>query len=219
VISNVIKSAPTRSAATCFEFYRNSDFDANSWDRNRSSAARPERKQNIFGATLGGPIVKNKLFFLRQLPGHDPRSDPDRRRPRSRPAAWRVGDLSSIATPIRDPRTGLPFRATRSPLARISPFARALLGDTAKYPLPNRTVTGVTGNFVGIRSAPRAAPRATCGSTGTLRRRTSSSLRFSIAELETKTDKQAFPLLLPTRSTSPFPQPGGQLETACSARR
>src|SRR5262245_66600896 len=64
VISNVIKSGSNQVRGNVFEFYRNSDFDANSWDRNRSSATRPERKQHIFGGTLGGPVVKNKLFFF-----------------------------------------------------------------------------------------------------------------------------------------------------------
>jgi hypothetical protein len=203
VISNVIKSGGNQFRGNVFEFYRNSDFDANSWDRNRSSAARPERKQNIFGGTLGGPVVKNKLFFFVNYQGTI-LDQPGSQTASVAPEAWRRGDLSSITTPIRDPRTGQPFPGNQIPADRISPFARALLSDTAKYPLPNRTVTGVTGNYVGESLSTTRAHQ------GDLRLDWNASthdklfLRFSIAELETKTDKQAFPLLLPTRSESPF---------------
>jgi len=203
VISNVIKSGANQLRGNLFEFYRNSDFDANTWERNRSSAARAERKQHIFGGTLGGPIVKDKLFFFVNYQGSI-LDTPGSQTASVAPEAWRRGDLSSIATPIRDPRTGLPFPGNQIPANRISPFARALLGDTAKYPLPNRTVTGVAGNYVGESLSTTRAHQ------GDLRLDWNASahdklfLRFSIAELEVNTDKQAFPLLLPTRSESPF---------------
>ena len=50
---------------------------------------------------------------------------------------------------IRDPLTELPFPGNQIPLSRISPTALAILNDTANYPLPNRNVSGVTGNYVG----------------------------------------------------------------------
>src|SRR6266851_1872937 len=52
VISNVIK------------FYRDSKLDANTWDNNRSSAPKAARTQHIFGGTLGGPLMKDKLFVF-----------------------------------------------------------------------------------------------------------------------------------------------------------
>ena len=69
VISNVIKSGGNQFRGNVFEFYRNSDFDANTWENNRSGAPRQERKQHIFGGTLGGPIVKDKLFFFADYQG------------------------------------------------------------------------------------------------------------------------------------------------------
>ena len=119
------------------------------------------------------------------------------------PAAWRRGDLSSFTTPIRDPRTGQPFPGNQIPLSRISPTALAIL-NSPDYPLPNRNVSGVTGNYVGDSLSTTRAHQ------GDLRLDWNASandklfLRFSIAELETKVDMQAFPLILPTRSESPF---------------
>ena len=44
----------------CLEFVRNDIFDA----RNFFAYARPPYKQNQFGGNVGGPILKNKLFFF-----------------------------------------------------------------------------------------------------------------------------------------------------------
>ena len=141
VISNVIKSGANQFRGNVFEFYRNSDFDANTWENNRSGAPRQERKQHIFGGTLGGPILKDKLFFFVDYQGS--RQDaPGSTTASVAPEAWRRGDLSSVTTPIRDPVTGLPFPGNQIPVGRFSPTARAILNDTANYPLPNRTVPG-----------------------------------------------------------------------------
>jgi trimeric autotransporter adhesin len=54
-------------------------------------------------------------------------------------AAQRMGDLSSVITPIVDPITGTPFAGNIIPATRISPQAQALLN---LYPLPNFASTG-----------------------------------------------------------------------------
>jgi len=149
VISNVLKSGANNLRGNVFEFYRNSDFDANTWENNRSGAPRQERKQHIFGATLGGPLVKNTLFFFANYQGsrHDA---PGFMTASVAPEAWRRGDLSGVTTRITDPLTGQPFPNNQIPLSRISPIARAILDNTTNYPLPNRTVAGgIVGNFVG----------------------------------------------------------------------
>src|SRR5438093_10826342 len=69
VINNVIKSGTNRFAGNAFEFFRDRRLDANTWANNRSGAPRPERRQHIFGATLGGPVVKNHLFFFASYQG------------------------------------------------------------------------------------------------------------------------------------------------------
>ena len=190
VISNVIKSGSNSFHGNAFEFYRNSDMDANSWSNNRSSAAKPERRQDIFGGTFGGPIVKNKLFFFGNYQGT--RFDaPGFETISVAPATWRAGDLSSITTVIRDPSTGAAFSGNQIPLGRISPIARSILTNTSLYPLPNRTVSGVTGNFVGENCRRSAPIRPTCGSTGALSANDKMFGRFSYAEFESRTDKRA----------------------------
>jgi len=203
VISNVLKSGANQFRGNVFEFYRNSDFDANTWENNRSGAPRQERKQHIYGATLGGPIVKNKLFFFANYQGS--RQDaPGFGTQSVAPEAWRRGDLSSVTTPIRDPLTGLPFPGNQIPVSRFSPVARALLGDTANYPLPNRTVSGVTGNFVGETLLTTRANQ------GDVRLDWNASAndklfgRFSFATYRDQRESQPFPLVLATQNEQPF---------------
>jgi outer membrane receptor protein involved in Fe transport len=202
-ISNVIKSGTNSFRGSLFEFYRNSDFDANSWENNRSSAPRQERKQHIYGATLGGPIVKDRLFFFADYQGS--RQDaPGPATASVAPEAWRRGDLSSITTPILDPVTRQPFPGNQIPLSRISPTALAILNDTASYPLPNRNVSGVSGNFVGETLFKIRAHQ------GDLRLDWNASpndklfARFSFATYEDQRDQQAFPLVFATRNDQPF---------------
>jgi hypothetical protein len=63
-----------------WEFLRNDIFNANAFFRNSTGQPKPNLKQNQFGATLGGPILRNKWFFFgsyqgtRQINGLDPTS-------------------------------------------------------------------------------------------------------------------------------------------------
>src|SRR6266446_4083757 len=203
VLSNVIKSGANRFRGNAFEFYRNSDFDANTWANNRSKASRQERKQHIFGATLGGPIVKNKLFFFADYQGT--RYDaPGTEALSVAPESWRNGDFSGVSTVIRDPVTGLPFPGNIIPASRISPVARAILNNTALYPLPNRSVSGVTGNYVGATETTIRAHQ------GDLRLDWNASPsdkffgRFSFSTFDSKNDTRAFPLILGLSQTGPF---------------
>jgi hypothetical protein len=47
-----------------YEFLRNDKFDATNFFANRSGAKKPVFKQNQFGGTIGGPVIKNKAFFF-----------------------------------------------------------------------------------------------------------------------------------------------------------
>jgi hypothetical protein len=204
VISNVIKSGTNVFHGNAFEFYRNSDFDANTWENNASGAPKQERRQHIYGGTFGGPIAKDKLFVFGDYQGS--RQDaPGFGTASVAPEAWRRGDLSSVTATIRDPQTGQPFPGNQIPISRISPVARALLNDVANYPLPNRTVPGgVTGNFVGDTLLAIRAHQ------GDVRVDWSHSAndkffgRYSFATYEDRRDRQPFPLVFTARNDQPF---------------
>ena len=206
VVSSVIKSGTNAFRGNAFEFYRNSDFDANTWENNRSGAAKQERKQHIYGGTLGGPIVPNTLFFFGDYQGS--RQDaPGFGTASVAPEAWRRGDLSSVATAIRDPQDRPAVsRATRFRLRRISPTARALLNDLANYPLPNRTVPGgITGNFVGeTLLAIRAHQGDARLDWNAVDQRQVLRAATRSPPTNDRRDKNPFPLLFSTRNDQPF---------------
>jgi len=68
-ISVVTKSGTNAFHGTAFEYFRNDKLDANDWFANANALARPELRQNDFGGVLGGPMLKDKLFFFGSYEG------------------------------------------------------------------------------------------------------------------------------------------------------
>ncbi|MBM3787948.1 MAG: hypothetical protein FJW30_26670 [Acidobacteria bacterium] len=52
-----------------YEFLRNEKLDGANFFANRSGARKPTYRQNQFGATFGGPAIKNKTFFFGSFQG------------------------------------------------------------------------------------------------------------------------------------------------------
>src|SRR5262249_12481299 len=96
VISNVIKSGTNTVRGNAFDLSRNRDCDANTWDNERSNAAKPKRTQHIFGGTLGGPIMKNKVFIFGDYQGTK-FDAPGSETASVAPQSWRNGDLSTAS--------------------------------------------------------------------------------------------------------------------------
>ena len=61
VINIVTRSGTNEFHGSAYEFFRNDIFDA----RNvfQTNGAKPELRQNQFGGSIGGPILKDKTFF------------------------------------------------------------------------------------------------------------------------------------------------------------
>ena len=98
VIVETLKSGTNHFHGDLFEFIRNTDLDANSWQNNATGAPRDPLHWNEFGGTAGGPILKGKLFFftdyqssLYSTPASTTHiSEPD--------AATRTGDFAEICS-------------------------------------------------------------------------------------------------------------------------
>jgi hypothetical protein len=68
-INLVTKSGSNALHGAAFEFYRGTPFEANDWFSNAAGVPRTPLVRNTFGGGLGGPIVKNKLFFFYSYEG------------------------------------------------------------------------------------------------------------------------------------------------------
>jgi len=68
-INLVTKSGTNSWHGSAFEFHRNTIFTANDFFNKLSGVERPKLIRNVFGGTLGGPVVKDKLFFFYSYEG------------------------------------------------------------------------------------------------------------------------------------------------------
>ncbi len=70
IISTTIKSGTNQYHGDVFEFLRNDKLNANNWQRNYQGLKKPGLRWNTFGGTIGGPIMKDKLFFFADYQGN-----------------------------------------------------------------------------------------------------------------------------------------------------
>src|SRR5258707_5129974 len=64
VINLVTKGGTNEFHGTGFEFLRNDKLNANNFFLNKAGAPIGKLRYNNFGGNIGGPILKNKIFFL-----------------------------------------------------------------------------------------------------------------------------------------------------------
>jgi Carboxypeptidase regulatory-like domain len=64
-----LKSGTNDIHGVLFEVLQNTVLDANRWENNLTGVARNPFKQNQFGAAIGGPLIKNKLFMFGDYQG------------------------------------------------------------------------------------------------------------------------------------------------------
>jgi outer membrane receptor protein involved in Fe transport len=127
------KSGTNKFHGSAFEYYRTAGFFAA--DHFSQPNGVPGNVWNQFGASVGGPIVKNRLFFFADYQGM--RNNLSTSSLYTAPIpAFRTGDFSSVAltNPIFDPNTGnadgtgrTQFPDNKIPLDRISKATTNLL--------------------------------------------------------------------------------------------
>lgn len=63
-VSIVTRSGTNFFHGSLFDYLRNDALDANDWFAHSYGLPKPEERQNDFGGTLGGPILKGRTFFF-----------------------------------------------------------------------------------------------------------------------------------------------------------
>jgi carboxypeptidase family protein len=130
VVNMVTKSGTNDIHGDVFEFVRNGAFNA----RNFFAPTQDTLKRNQYGGAIGGPVVKNKLFYFGTYQGTKIRSAAQGNVAFVPTAAERTGDFSASGFTVVDPLTGVPFANNRIPSNRLSAPALFFLQSV---PLPN----------------------------------------------------------------------------------
>ncbi|HJZ80144.1 MAG TPA: carboxypeptidase-like regulatory domain-containing protein, partial [Pyrinomonadaceae bacterium] len=144
-----IKSGTNQFHGSGFEFLRNTVLDA----RGFFPAVRPVEHQNEFGATIGGPILKNKLFFFFSYDGWRYRVTSPTQFATVPTLKMRQGDFSELPVAIYDPLTTVSvtggfartaFTGNIIPSNRISAISKAY-----QSLLPTPTNSALQNNYLG----------------------------------------------------------------------
>jgi hypothetical protein len=133
VVNAVTRSGTNQFHGTAYDFLRNTKLNAIGYifGQRPSTFQKPTLQRNQFGGTIGGPIIKNRLFFFGDYEGFR--------------QLQRVLNFDSIPTltdrtgvlpnAVVNPRTGAVYQAnTQIPLTAMTPFAQQVL---SALPAPN----------------------------------------------------------------------------------
>ena len=162
VINVITKSGSNAFHGTAYDYLKNSALNANSWFNNLAGTPRPKDAFNQFGGTIGGPVIKDRLFFFFNYEGQRERlgSSFATRIPTT---AERQGDFSSYIAGVPcgtnctqkitlyDPGTYnsatgaiTPFPGNAIPAGRISPFAQKVF---QLLPQPSTAISSDGNNY------------------------------------------------------------------------
>ena len=133
VMNAVTVSGTNQFHGDLFDYIRNGDLNA----RNYFATARDTLKRNQYGGTLGGRIIKDKLFFFGGFQGTPIRSNPPQTISYVPTTAVEQGNFSAIdgsgctsnhtAKQLKNPFTGVAFPNDQIPTTMFDPSAIKLL--------------------------------------------------------------------------------------------
>jgi hypothetical protein len=152
-VALITHSGSNKFHGDIYEFFRNTDLNANNYFLKGAGQPRPELIQNQFGASIGGPIKKDKLFFFfnyqgtRQVNGYPGITSVNLP---AIPADRSLASLGAFGNSLgKTSYTGGPTIAANG--SNISPVALALLQlkfANGNYVIPSPNALGSSPNYV-----------------------------------------------------------------------
>ena len=167
----VIKSGTNDFHGGLYEYLRRGGLTANSWSNNLNNIPRPGLRYDDFGGLLGGPLIKNKLFFFADYEESNFSQPSTVTQLQTLPLAQRGGDFGALCTagfngsgicanPAQqiydpgssaNPATRTAFAFNKIPTGRFSNAAKAII-NSPFYPssqLANNVQQFKTNSFQG----------------------------------------------------------------------
>lgn len=145
VVNVSIKSGSNAVHGSSWYYNRDASLAAISWNAHTNGLKKDDLKWHQGGSTIGGPIVRNKLFYFGSYEGF--------RRNFSASGVLSVPTMTERAgvfsIPVTDPLTGQPFPGNTIPRNRWDPLAAKILGVYSEPNRPGRTTASglVADNF------------------------------------------------------------------------
>ena len=137
IVNVVVKSGTNDIHGSAFHFIRDGRMNS----RQFFAPTQDTLKRNQSGGSLGGPIVRGRLFYFGTYQGTRVRSKPEGLVQFVPTEAMRRGDFSAVSTRLVDPVTRQPLVNNQIPASRLSPIAQYFL----RYvPLPDGSDGRVT---------------------------------------------------------------------------
>jgi hypothetical protein len=135
-INAVTKSGTNQFHGDLFEFFRNGNLNA----RDFFAPTRDTLKRNQFGGVIGGPIIRDRLFFFAGYQGTIQKSDPTQNSAFVPTPAMLRGDFTVIAGPLCNGGKNIPLSAAagfRSNMIDPALLNPAALKITSHLPVPS----------------------------------------------------------------------------------
>jgi hypothetical protein len=154
-VSIVSKAGTNQFHGTAWEFHRNSALNARSFFQTR----KPQQRQNQSGASAGGAIIRNRLFWFGSYQRLWDRSEAGSSQTIVPTDAQRSGNFSAIATQLRNPVnaiTGAAFTdASGAPCVAGNIISPGCISPVSRALLQQYVPTSPTGTVVTLSPSPR----------------------------------------------------------------
>jgi hypothetical protein len=165
-VVTILKSGTNNIHGSLYDLLENQNMDANAWANGLEFCAQcspptpasPITKytQNIFGGTVGGPIIRNKLFFFGDYEGVRRHTAQGLQQTSVLTPAMLAGDFSALngaGIQLYDSQNNFAAYGNNQ-IPVVSPIAQFLAAHPSIYPAPNRAPTDglIQNNYVGPQS-------------------------------------------------------------------
>ena len=141
VLNVVYKSGTNDFHGTAYEFLRNSKLDANTFYNNTRGVPLASFKRSQYGGTFGGPVIKNRTFFMSSYEGLRQRSFSER--------------TTTVPTDLeRSGNFSQTFAGANNPVLIFDPFTTRASGTGfIRDPFPGNIIPAGQQDKVGARIA------------------------------------------------------------------
>ena len=141
IVNVAMRSGTNQFHGTAYEFLRNTDLNAIGYIFGQRPATfqKPTLQRNQFGTTIGGPAIKNRVFFFGDYEGFR-----QLQKGLNFDSIPTMNDrIGILPVSVVNPLTGTVYPAnTQIPLSTLNPFAAKVLSD-----LPSPTGSGRSNNM------------------------------------------------------------------------